>query len=227
VTNETMSQSTGKARANRWLKKEDRLLIRAIVILQKQERILPELLFDSLNKNVDTKEAWMLIKSEILSDRSLSFLQSRYKRLIRNQKLNRHEKLFFSENYTKYSIEEFQIILPGKMKPTLLKLKKEFVEKNSKVKKADEILAEKLPTQNTGIVGITDASFVSFSTTFTKELSIDIHPYITLSSDEYLRSLAPKVLRKMQYSISEIVGEIYSELSALKASLKQDLVGSL
>lgn len=225
---ETLSEgtSTNKSRANRWLKWQDRKLVKTILTLQKQERIFPELLFDNINKNSTTKSYWDLVKTGVETDRSLGFLQTRYRKLLRNQELNRHEKLYFEENYTKYTMEEFQILFAGKTKSTLASLKAQLEKKSTLNSKAEEIL-DMLPQKRSEIIEVLPTSNLISTMMFKKDLTVDISPYFSLATSESLEQVAPKALRKMQYTMDQISGEIYSKLYALKASLKEDLAKGL
>lgn len=223
---ETLSDATYKSRHSRWLKSQDRALVKTILILQEQERIFPELLFDNTNKNPTTKEYWDLIKAEIQTDRNIQFLQSRYRKLLRNQELNRHEKLYLSENFQKYSIQEFQILFPGKTKATLAKLRAELEQQTCLDKKAEEVL-KSIPQKSPKLVEVMDDSSLVSTLEFNEQVQVDVLSQETLTSSSALGAMAPKALRKMQYTIQQISGEIYSNLYALKASLKKDLVKNL
>ncbi|CAI2367194.1 unnamed protein product [Moneuplotes crassus] len=225
---ETLSEgtSTNKSRANRWLKWQDRKLVKTILTLQQQERIYPELLFDNINKNSTTKSYWDLVKTGVETNRSLGFLQTRYRKLLRNQELNRHEKLYFEENYTKYTIEEFQILFAGKTKSTLVSLKAQLEKKSALNSKADKIL-DMLPQKRSEIIETLPTSNLVSTMMFKKDLTVGISPYFSLATSESLEQVAPKALRKMQYTMDQISGEIYSKLYALKASLKEDLAKGL
>lgn len=150
VTNsEHTNQSVGgsarnKSRAKRWLKEQDRALVKAIMDLEQQGDIISQFLFDNIHKNPATRDGWGKIKVTLGTTRSLNFLQSRYRKLIRNQKLNKHEKAYFSENYDKIPLEEFLLIFPGKTKATLEKLYSEIVHKNQTQQKFDQILCQKI-----------------------------------------------------------------------------------
>lgn len=167
-----------------------------------------------------------MIKAGVQTDRSEGFLQTRYRKLLRNQELNRHEKLYFEENYQKYSIEEFQILFAGKTKGTLAILKSECEKKNSLDLKADKIL-DMPPKIRKETVEVMNTSTLVSTMNFKKEISVDVLPYTSILDCGSLESMAPKALRKMQYTMNQISGEIYSKIYALKASLKEDLAKGL
>ncbi|CAI2369024.1 unnamed protein product [Moneuplotes crassus] len=220
----TVSQGTSqkKTRGHRWRKYQDRKLVGTILKLQKENKIYPELLLDSLKKNPTTNKYWNLIKSDIQIDRSVNFLQTRYRKLLRNQELNRHEKLFFAENYTKYTIEEFQILFSGKTKATLASLKAQQEKRDFEDLKADKII-NMLPQKEAKTVEVLPTSSFVSSLIFKKDIAIDISQYSIQESSMSLEAMPPKALRKMKYITDQISGEIYSKLHALKASLKEDL----
>ena len=178
------------------------------------------------SNNPTTKEYWELIKEEIVTDRALNFLQTRYRKLLRNQKLNRHEKLFLSENYKKYTIQELQVLFPGKMKSTLLTLTKQLEDKVVLMNKANQ-LANSTKNKDMKIIEILDTSNLVSSLMFKTDISMDITPYNSIASSEHLALMPPKVLRKMQYTMNQISGEIYSKMVALKVSLREDLAQGL
>jgi len=223
---ETLSEKTQKSRLSRWLKLQDRKLVRTIMVLQKQERISPEFLFDSINRNPISKEYWNLIKSELETDRTIGFLQTRYRKLVRNQDLNKHEKLFLLENYKKYTIEDFQSFFPGKTKSTLSTLLRELETRNSLETKAEKII-ESIPEKGMKTVKVLPTSILSSTMNFSKEMEMDITQLDIFASQGHLETLAPKVLRKMSYTMNQISGEIYSKICALKACLKEDLAKGL
>lgn len=96
---------------------------------------LPHLLLD-VEHHEDSKRAWEVLKTTMNTDRSIEFLQSRYRRLISNQKLNTKEMALLNDQFDKKSIEEFMIIFPGKSSDTLSmlisKLQKKHEEKVNK-----------------------------------------------------------------------------------------------
>jgi hypothetical protein len=150
LINEVVSESSQKQRMKRWLKDEDRQLVIAILKLEKDHEISSPCLFDKITKNEATKESWIKIKTQMNTERELEFLQLRYRKLVRNQKLNKHELLYFSENYSIIPLEKFIIIFPGKSKHTLSKLIEEFIAKEQKEKKLNRILAQKVHSSNKG-----------------------------------------------------------------------------
>ena len=190
------------------------------MILQKQEKITPEFLFDNINKNPTTTEYWELIKEKIETDRSINFLQTRYRKLLRNQKLNKHE------NYKKYTIQELQILFPGKTKSTLLTLTKQLEDKSILNKKLVNWKTQ-IRKRDMKVVDILDTSNLVSTMQFKKDIFVNISPYNSFASSEHMASVPPKMLRKMQYTMNQISGEIYSKVVALKASLREDLAQGL
>lgn len=209
----------------RWLKEQDRQLVKAILVLEKEDKIVSQSLFDSAHKNTATKESWELIKARIDTHRSITFLQSRYRKLVRNQELNQHEVLFFTENYNKLPLDEFLIIFPGKSKATLLKLQQEQIQKSSLSNELSQIVDEKVHKEKK--VSLCKTSNIITCVEFKKEMFTDINSFTNASSEECLSKFPPKVLRKMQYNITQMSGDIYSKIWALKESLKQDLASEL
>lgn len=84
------------------------------------------------------------------TEREIEFLQLRYRKLVRNQKLNKHELLYFSENYAHIPLEKFLIIFPGKSKHTISKLHEEFVQKEKKEKELNQMIDQKVCTSSKG-----------------------------------------------------------------------------
>ena len=101
------------ARASRWLKSQDRELILAFYKLSKEFT------------NTKTNEFWVKLRDKLKTNRPVKFLRRRYRKLVRTQTLNKHEKLFFEENHDKFSIPQFMIIYPGKTQQTIIELYKE------------------------------------------------------------------------------------------------------
>jgi len=56
-----------------------------------------------------------------------------------------------------------------------------------------------------------------------KDMVIDISPYTTNASPVLSENYPPKVHRKMQYIMSQIVGEVHSRLQAATSDLKKEL----
>lgn len=227
-TNETISDRDNKNRSQRWLKIEDRKLVKAIMELQESGQIVPECLFDSIGRNSTTKQSWDEVQKYMQTERPITFLQSRYRKLVRNQHLNKYELQYLTDHYDKHSIEELQIIFPGKTKTTLSKLLQVYSNKHKVHKNLTEIIDEKVHKEDSSKVHVMeDTSSIVTTIEFSKEMFVDINSYINASSIEHLRSLAPKVLRKMQYNINQISGELLCQITALKASMKKDLAVQL
>lgn len=74
----------------------------------------------------ESKEAWSLIKSKMTTDRSIEFLQKRYKKLLSNQKFTAKDLNLFYLTYSKFSMSKLQIIYPGKTEKTLANLIQDF-----------------------------------------------------------------------------------------------------
>lgn len=221
----TVSENTRKNRMKRWLKEQDRQLVKVILILEKEDKIIPQSLFDTIHKNTATKESWDLIKACLDTHRSIIFLQSRYRKLVRNQELNQHELVFFTENCNKLPLDDFLVIFPGKSKATLLKLQQEQNQKSSLSKELSQIVDEKVHKEQK--VSLCETSTVITSVEFKKEMFTDINSFTNASCEEYLSKFPPKVLRKMQYITAQISGDLYSKIWALKESLKNDLASEL
>lgn len=223
-----MNEVTFKNRSKRWLKEEDRQLVNSVLILQETDKITPQCLFDNIGKNEITKQNWEAIKDNINTEREISFLQSRYRKLIRNQKLNKHERLYLAENYNKHTLRELQLLFPGKTKETLTKLCTEHAEKCIVHQELNKVLEERIHKNTSGHeVQLEKSSHIVTTIEFDKEMFTDINSYTTASSSDILSKYAPKVLRKMQYTIDQMSGEVYSKISALKAHLKQSVASQL
>jgi len=151
-TNEMASQSTQKQRVKRWLKDEDRNLVNIILTLEASHELDCQTLFDKIHKNTATLESWNKIKSHMNAEREIEFLQLRYRKLIRNQKLNKHELLYFTENYNSIPLDDFQIIFPGKSKSTLNKLLANVTAQEKADMKVTKLLEQKVNDPSEGII---------------------------------------------------------------------------
>lgn len=74
----------------------------------------------------------MYIKDKLQTSRSIDFLQSRYYKLLSNQKLNSKEAALLADKYDTVSIDKFMVIFPGKTKETLTSLISELRSKERK-----------------------------------------------------------------------------------------------
>ena len=86
------------------------------------------------------------------AEREIEFLQLRYRKLIRNQKLNKHELLYFTENYNSIPLDDFQIIFPGKSKSTLNKLLANVTAQEKADMKVTKLLEQKVNDPSEGII---------------------------------------------------------------------------
>ena len=112
------------------------------------------------------------------------------------------------------------------MKSTLLALTKQLEDKVVLMNKANQ-LANSTKNKDMKIIEILDTSNLVSSLIFKTDISMDITPYNSIASSEHLALMPPKVLRKMQYTMNQISGEIYSKMVALKVSLREDLAQGL
>lgn len=120
-----------QSRAPRWLKKQDRELM---VVFYKLARI---------HKSVKTHEFWVVLKTELKTERPVKFLRRRYRKLLRNQTLNKHEKMYFNEYHHKFTPEQLMIVFPGKSKATILKLYEEVETQKSRQVQTDTLVKQK------------------------------------------------------------------------------------
>lgn len=134
-TKNTVLTSKSNKRIKRWLKDEDRKLIHIILELQKKNQSIKDELNGNIESNKDTRNIWNFIKNILHTSRTLTFLQDRYNRLIRNQKLNTKEMVLMADKYDTISVETFMVIFPGKTVDTLNKLISEFEGKQKLSKK--------------------------------------------------------------------------------------------
>lgn len=100
------------SRAGRWLKTQDRELILTFYQLAR------------IHTNTKSHEFWVKMQDELKTERPVKFLRRRYRKLVRTQTLNKHEKLFFKENHAKFNPKQFMIIFPGKSRQTIDQLYK-------------------------------------------------------------------------------------------------------
>ena len=129
-----LKESKESWRLKRWLKDQDRELFKVIYELIKSNTVSENSLSLDIDRFKESKQSWMLIKSKIITDRSISFLQMRYLKLTNNQKFNSKDLNLLSINYSKFSIENLMIMYPGKSKETILSLIKNFELKSEEAK---------------------------------------------------------------------------------------------
>ena len=127
-------------RIKRWLKDEDRKLIHIILELKNKNNISESQFKGDLSSNEENKKLWTFIKNSLHTSRSMEFLQSRYYKLLSNQKLNTKEKMLLSDEYDSMSIDQLMVKIPGKTKETLSKLVSELKAKDEMSRKTTEII---------------------------------------------------------------------------------------
>lgn len=133
-----------KGRLKRWLKGQDRAMVKSILDLCEAEKVQESQLFENLEQSEDTKRVWTCIKDKLDTDRSIEFLQSRYYKLKRNQKLNNKEMSLLSDKYDQIPIKQLMVVFPGKSKETLLSLITQLKQKDRVNHKKEECLDKKI-----------------------------------------------------------------------------------
>lgn len=124
-------------RLKRWLKDQDRKMIKIILDLSRTNDIDRRSLTSNISHNDEAMIAWWMIKNRMDTDRSIDFLQERYQKLISNQKLNSKELSLLHDTVVSSSkrencsisiehhlcdipsLEELMIKFPGKTADTL------------------------------------------------------------------------------------------------------------
>jgi hypothetical protein len=119
VANDAILSVHKPKRLKRWLKNQDRNMVKIILELQKSDNISHEEIVRDVAHSDESKHIWTIIKNKLDTDRSIEFLQCRYHKLTSNQRLNSKEMILLSDKYDKVSVDEFMVIFPGKTRDTL------------------------------------------------------------------------------------------------------------
>jgi len=135
--------SQKKIRASRWLKIQDRQLI----IVQHQ--------LAKVHSKPKSHDFWVKVRDKLQTNRSVAFLRRRYRKLVRKQALNKHEKQFFEENFTRMKVHHFMVAFPGKTKETIENLYLEMEQNKLELAKVDPIIYEKVSRFLIKILSIT------------------------------------------------------------------------
>ncbi|CAI2361621.1 unnamed protein product [Moneuplotes crassus] len=205
-------------RIKRWLKDEDRTLISIILGLIKENSLIEEELRGSIETNTDTKNVWMFIQNKLHTSRSLDFLQSRYYKLLSNQKLNSKEAALLADKYDTVSIEKFMVIFPGKTRETLTSLISELRSKERKRRISEEKFGHEIESQkDLKICSLVKQPVITLNTFTDKGLTVHIGDMEELGSTKLLKKLDKKTLKRLSYGLNQIIGDIYHQKAHMSA----------
>ncbi|CAI2362617.1 unnamed protein product [Moneuplotes crassus] len=205
-------------RMKRWLKDEDRCLIHAILKLTKENSSIEEELLGNIDCSKDTRNLWICIKNCLHTSRSIYFLQTRYRKLVKNQKLNSKEVALLADKYDIIPIERFMVIFPGKTRETLTNLISKLCSEDTNKKVQSKPRIGREYNEKNKICSLAKEPVMSFSSSTDKSLQVIIDKLDGLSSLQFLKKLDKLSLKKLSYGIDQIIGEIYHQKSQLPKS---------
>lgn len=210
-------------RMKRWLKKQDRKMVSLILDLTRTSPQLQHFILKNMKEEKETQTFWKVIKDRLNTSRSAGFLQSRYMKLLQNQKLNSKEFSLLADKYDEIPIEKFMIIFPGKSELTLRTLIEKLKEKDEKIQqkraKVEPYQANLEPWNSATIHNIQNVLSIRTD----KMLSVQVDCFNGLPTVEYLKALDKTSLRKLSYNINQVAGELYAKLHKAKTEILQSL----
>lgn len=118
---------------------------------------------------------------------------------------------------------QFQVMFPGKSAKTFNQLCKKFENENSEfAAKQAELSKKRRDIKNQKMVTLCQESFACVSICMDKEMATQLSSLQDFGSEDSMGKLNPKILRKLEYMVKQMIGDSYSSIGKFKAQIEAE-----